>query len=115
MMSTDYIDVTKIGIEEPGTYISRIGASKNPVLVFMPNLNYAGMLEAEDLAGNCGIGVLNIPITLPIMDLIRQMEYAGVSVTPYMISSMESSLRSLIVNELRKERDRIEREKSDSG
>lgn len=94
-MNIDVTDIQKVG---SGAYIAKIASSENPVLLFMPNLDYSGMREAEDLAANLEIGVLNIPITLPVMDLTKQMEYAGIEVDYNLIQELEAGIRKLLVD-----------------
>lgn len=94
-MNIDVTDIQKVG---SGAYIAKIASSENPVLLFMPNLDYSGMREAEDLASNLEIGVLNIPITLPVMDLSKQMEYAGIEVDYNLIQELEAGIRKLLVD-----------------
>lgn len=99
-MSTEYIDVSEISLKHAGAYISRIAATEHPVLVFMPNLNYTGMGEAEDLAAKFNIGFIVLPITLPMADLTRQMEFSGVRIHAGFIAGMESSFRRGIIEQL---------------
>lgn len=97
------IDVSEIKKNSPGSYISRIASATNPVLVFMPNLDYSGMHEAEDLASQFNIGFVNIPITLPMLDLTKQMEFAGLRITQRLIAGLECSIRSAIIEQLNRE------------
>lgn len=112
-MSTEFIDVSGIKENSPGSYISRIAAANNPVLVFMANLDYSGMYDAEELASQFNIGFLNIPITLPMMDLVRQIEFAGIRMTPDLLSGIESAFRSSIIRQFNEEGARIEFERTD--
>ena len=114
-MNTEYIDVSDIKRKQAGAYISRIAAAKNPVLVFMPNLDYAGMHDAEALASNFNIGFLNIPITLPMLDLVKQMEFAGVHVTQQLVSGIESAFRLAVIEQMNGEEEYFEHEGIDSG
>ena len=117
MNTNEYIDVSEIKRNPVSMYVSKIAVSKcfaNPVLVFMPNLDYAGMHEAESLAAEFNIGFLNIPITLPMLDLIRQMEFAGVHITQNLMNGIESAFRSAIIDQLNEEGARFGREETDS-
>ena len=114
-MSISYIDVSEIGVYSAGAYISRIAGAENPMLVFMPNLNYAGMHEAEEMAASFNIGMLNIPITLPMLDLVRQMEFAGVHMSQKLICGLEKAFRSAIITQLTEEGECVEREGDHPG
>ena len=100
LTNIEYIDVSGIGSRSPGEYISTIVAAQmhaDPVLVFMPNLDYKGMYEAESLASKFNVGFIVVPITLPILDLTKQMEFAGVQLTQDLISGIESVFRKGII------------------
>ena len=99
-MRTEYIDVTEISRETSGAYIHKIASASNPCLVFMPNLDYTGMYEAEQLAASMGIGFLNIPITLSVMDLVKQMEFAGVKLTKKLVEDIPVAIRIAILESL---------------
>ena len=94
-MNIDVTDISRLG---KGAYISKIASDKNPKLIFMPNLDYHGMGDAEDLAAEFKIGILHIPITLPVMDLSKQMEYAGIEIDANLIGSLEQGLRKVILD-----------------
>lgn len=99
-MSTDaikYIDVSKISERTPGAYISVIAREKHPVLVFMPMFEYDGMEAARDMALKLGIKFVNVPITLPIMDLVHQMEYGGIEITQQLVLSLQDQLRETVI------------------
>ena len=99
-MSTDYIDISEISTKGVGAYIHRVAAVANPVLVFMPNLSYAGMHDAEEFAFQIHAGFLIIPITIPMLDLVKQMEYADIHITGSFVEGVESALRSSIIEQL---------------
>jgi len=94
-MNIDVTDISKVG---SGAYISKIASCRDPVLFFMPNLDYHGMSDAEDLANEFEIGILHIPITLPVMDLSKQMEYAGIEINAELIHKLEQGLRNVIID-----------------
>lgn len=99
-MDVEYIDVSDIVQDSSGSYIHKIASARNPCLVFMPNLDYTGMYEAEQLASSMGIGFLNIPITLPVMDLIKQMEFAGVVLSKKLLDDIPKAMRIAILETL---------------
>ena len=99
-MSTDYIDVSEISTKGSGAYIHEIAVSMHPVLVFMPNLDYSGMHDAEDFAATINAGFMVLPITLSMLDLFKQMEFAGVHISKKLSCGLESALRSAIIQQL---------------
>ena len=93
-MNIDVTDIARVGA---GAYISKIASAENPVLLFMPNLDYSGMGDAEQLADDFKIGILNIPITLAVMDLSKQMEYAGIELNADLIRDLEHGIRKMLI------------------
>lgn len=88
-----YIDVTD-GIPE------EIPAGQNICFVFLPYLDYKGMEEAEANALGRGFSFMNIPITLPVLDLAKQMEYAGVTLTGKLLADIPKAIRAVVMEAL---------------
>lgn len=92
-MSTDrilYIDVTD-GIPD------EIPAGQNICFVFLPHLDYKGMYDMEEQAAKRGFGFMIIPITLPVLDLANQMEYAGVTLTEKLLTDIPRAIRAVAI------------------
>ena len=107
--NSEFIDVTLLINEIQNEDIAKYADGKiSPVLVFLPNLNYAGMTTAEKLASDMNIGFLCIPITLAMIDIIKQLEYSGVHATEDMIFDLENHIRSAIITALDSEANRRE-------
>ena len=99
-MSTDdkitYIDVTN-GIPEV------LPQGQKICFVFLPDFDYAGMNDAERAAREAGFAFLNIPITLPVLDLVKQMEFAGAEITSG-LTKIPGAIRQIIMGLLREDR-----------
>lgn len=94
------IDVSEITEDNVGEFVHQIAAAANPVLVYMPNLDYKGMQAAENLAEAMGIKLLTIPITVVVMDLVKQMEFAGVEITERLLRDIPVAIRVAIMESL---------------
>lgn len=88
-----YIDVTD-GI--PG----ELPAEQNICFVFLPYLDYKGMEEAEANALGRGYSFMNIPITLPVLDLVKQMEFAGVEISGKLLNDIPRAIRQVVIETL---------------
>ena len=92
--NTEYVDVTTYSGEQLAELLHI--ADKKPVLLYMPDIDYSGMQMVEDFASKNGFQVLNIPITLPLMDIAKQAKYAGVCTNPLFLLRITRGLRSMI-------------------
>lgn len=97
--STEFLDVTTYS----GNQLSELLhiADKKPVLLYMPDFDYNKMQTVEDFAKENDFKLLNIPITLPVMDIVKQAEYAGVEITSDFITEIMNGLRILITDTMR--------------
>lgn len=70
------------------------------ILLYMPNIDYSDLESVSKLNDEteCKKRVLCIPITLPVMDISKQLEYAGIRVGYETMKTIEGSIRSLILN-----------------
>lgn len=94
------IDISTITHDNAGQFVHRIAADPNPVLVYMPNHDYKGMQAAKDLAEAMQIGLLIIPITVVVMDLVKQIEFAGVEITERLLRDIPVAIRVAIMESL---------------
>lgn len=95
-----YFDVTECNSKDLQAITK---ADKNLVLVYMPDLDYSEMEKLEKFAKDCGLKFLNIPITLPVMDIIKQAEYVGVEISREFIAKIRNGIMRLIVQTLNEE------------
>ena len=98
--SIEYVDTTIYSGDQLSELLHI--ADKKPVLLYMPYLDFKNMEWLEQRAKESGTQLLNIPITLPIMDIVKQSEYAGIEITSDFISEIMSGVRILITNTLNK-------------
>ena len=94
------IDISTITHDNAGQFVHLIAADPNPVLVYMPNHDYKGMQAAENLAEAMGVKILIIPITVVVMDLVKQMEFAGVEITERLLRDIPVAIRVAIMESL---------------
>ena len=76
---------------------------KDIVLLYMPDLSYKEMSDLEDFASENDIKLINIPITLPVMDIVKQAEYAGIEITQEFVISIRNGIRKLITDTMNEE------------
>mgnify|MGYP007056185233 CR=1 FL=1 len=88
-----YIDVTNSIPDE-------IPKKKNICFVYMPYLNYKSMDEAEQAALDRGYAFMNLPITLPMLDLIKQMEFVGIEITEKLLQDLPANMRLMVIEKL---------------
>ena len=94
-----YIDITDFTPSHL-QYFMNDNKDNNFVLLYMPYLNYSNMLQLEELAGKQHVKCMNIPITLPVMDIVKQAEHAGVETTSAFVLRIIYSVRKAIVDAL---------------
>ncbi len=94
------IDVSGITQENVGQFVHQIASATNPVLVYMPNHDYKGMQAAKELAEAMKISLQIIPITAVVMDLVNQMEFAGVEITEKLLHDLPIAIRMVILENL---------------
>ena len=96
--SIEYVDTTIYSGDQLSELLHI--ADKKPVLLYMPDIDYGEMQRLEDFAKENNLKLINIPITLPLMDIVKQAEYAGVEITSEFIANIRSGLRILITSAL---------------
>lgn len=102
--NTRYIDVTDYDIDMVKMLLlSNNECDTKTVLLYMPDINYRAMHELEELAPSGNFALLTIPITLPLMDIAKQMEYAGIEVSNELLFQLRYGIRKMIVEILSKE------------
>lgn len=96
--STDlYLDVSDLDLARvPEAFIE----GNNPVLVYMPDLNYKRLNDVEEFAKANNLRYIVLPITLPAMDIVKQAEYAGVKITEKFLMQIRTGIRSAIIKAL---------------
>lgn len=99
--SIEYVDVSKHSKKELEQLVK--GTGHEMVLLYMPDLDYKKMQEFESLAEANGVKLINIPITLPVMDIVKQAEYAGIEITKEFVVSIRNGIRDLITDTLNEE------------
>lgn len=85
-----FVDVTD-GIPDD------LPSEQNICFVFLPHLDYKGMYDMEEQAAKRGFGFMIIPITLPVLDLANQMEYAGVTLTEKLLTDIPKAIRAVAI------------------
>lgn len=96
-----YVDVTTYSRSKISSLLHV--ADKKPILLYMPYLDFKGMEWLEAKAKESGTQLLNIPITLPVMDIVKQSEYAGIEITSDFVLMIMNGMRDLITDTLNKE------------
>lgn len=82
--------------------ISHLTIDGDLVMVYMPNLNYKKLEFVNEYASMHNMYHLTIPITLPVMDIVKQMEYAGISVSQELATDIiPGEVRKAIINSLK--------------
>ena len=99
--SIEYIDTSRYTKQEI-EHLIRI-SSKDLVLLYMPDLNYKEMQDLEDFAKANDVKLINIPVTLPVMDIVKQAEYAGIEITKEFVIAIRNGIRNLITDTLNEE------------
>ena len=99
--SIEYIDTSQCTKQEIEQIIRT--SNKDPVLLYMPDLNYKEMQDLEDFAKANDVKLINIPVTLPVMDIVKQAEYAGIEITQEFIIAIRNGIRNLITDTLNEE------------
>ena len=95
-----YVDITTYCRDEVSQLLHI--ADKSQVLLYMPYLDFKDMEWIEQCAKENGMQFLNIPITLPVMDIVKQSEYAGIEITSNFVSDVMIGVRNLIADTLNK-------------
>ena len=95
-----YVDITTYSRDEVSQLLHI--ADKSQVLLYMPYLDFKDMEWIEQCAKENGMQFLNIPITLPVMDIVKQSEYAGIEITSNFVSDVMIGVRNLIADTLNK-------------
>ena len=96
----NYVDITTFSRSEVNQ-LQHI-ADKKPVLLYMPYLDFKDMEWFEQYANDNGFQFMNIPITLPVMDVVKQSEYAGIEITTGFITDIMNGIRNLITETFNK-------------
>ena len=89
------IDVYDIDSEL--SLIDAISTSKTPKLFYMPNLNYNGMEKYESWARHLQIPFKTIPVTLPVMDIVSQLQHEGIDVDETIVDCVAEGVRDTIM------------------
>lgn len=96
-----YIDVTDFDIDDLQNL--RQNEDKRQVLLYMPALNFDAMHKLEACASSADMDLITVPITLPLMDITKQMEYAGIDMSADILCRIRDGIRKMIVDTLNKE------------
>ena len=99
--SIEHIDTSQYSKQEI-EHLIRV-SNKDLVLLYMPDLNYKEMQDLEDFARENQLKLINIPVTLPVMDIVKQAEYAGIEITNDFVIAIRNGIRKLITDTLNEE------------
>lgn len=88
----DYVDVTENGYDKD--------ALRGKTMVFMPDIDY-GLLDRLEELSNEDTKLITVPITLPVMDIISQLDYAGIQITSEQLESLRCGIRNTIIKAIR--------------
>lgn len=99
---SSFIDISNLDIKNFDFIKDVISDYKDPVLLYMPNLSYQTK-DFDELIAELGIRSYCVPVTLPVMDIVSQMKYAGITVTPEIVTRIQNGIRKVIVDTLEEE------------
>ena len=104
---SSFIDISNLDVKNFDFIKNIISDYKDPVLLYMPNLSYQTK-DFDELIAELGIRSYCIPVTLPVMDIVSQMKYAGIEVTPEIVIKIQNGIRKVIVDTLEEEGANVE-------
>ena len=99
---SSFIDISNLDVKNFDFIKEIIPDYKDPVLLYMPNISYQTK-DFDELIAELGIRSYCIPVTLPVMDVVSQMKYVGIRVTPEIVTNIQNGIRKVIVDTLEEE------------